>query len=257
MSRFDASAWVGMWPFTMSAPTSLPELVASLQAVGISGAAVSPIASVLGPEPSTANMALIAEARSVPNDFDARVVPVIDPSLPGWEGDLDAALVAGSDLIGAVKIVPNHHGYEVDREAAVALAQAVAGAGLGLCLQMRMLDERAHHPLMKVPGVPIDGVVRLSAAVPELRILACGIYQSELAAIVPAGNVSVELSSVESGDVLTNAIQAVGAERLMLGTHAPVYYPAAGVAKVANTAFEGDVTTQIGQANAAGFFAFP
>lgn len=254
MTRFDANAWVGMWPFTASAPVSLADLTSSLSSVGISGAAVSPLHAVLAPEPMSANLALIDEAAAIGDAFDVRVVPIINPSLPGWERDLAQVLETGGESIGAIRIVPNYHGYDVDGDEALVLARAVAEAGLGLCIQLRMLDERAHHPLMLVPGVPIQGVARLAEAVPGLRILACGIYNAELSAVASAGNVSAELSSVESGDVLATALRFVPAERLMLGTHAPIYYPAAGVAKVAATAEDDDVITRIASFNAAAFF---
>jgi hypothetical protein len=252
---FDASAWTGIWPFAMSAPVTLAELVASLEDAGITGAAVSPLNAVLAPDPMAANLDLLAEANQLASDtFDLRVVPVLDPSLPGWEGDLDTLLETARPLIGAIKAIPNYHGYAVNGPQGVALAKAVTKAGLGLCIQIRLLDERAHHPLMKVPGVPVDGVARLAEAVPEGRFLACGVYQAELARLT-AINVSAELSSVESGDALANALAVIGANRLLLGTHAPIYYPAAGVAKVTAMASDDDILIRDASFNAAAFFA--
>ncbi|MBA3529762.1 MAG: hypothetical protein H0T91_10730, partial [Propionibacteriaceae bacterium] len=125
MSRFDASAWAGMWPFTASAPTFLPELCKNLIAAGISGAAVSPLNAVLAPEPMGANLALIDQAGLLASDdFEIRVVPVLDPSLPGWERDLEKLLSEHEALIGAVKILPNYHNYAVDGSEAAALARA-------------------------------------------------------------------------------------------------------------------------------------
>ncbi len=252
MTRFDASAWVGLWPFTASVLTGLTALVSGLKEVGFSGAAVSPVAAVLGPEPMTANLALIEEARNLPGDFEVRVVPILDPSLPGWERDLDDLLSRHGASIDAIKIVPNYHGYAVYGPGSVALARAVTNAGFGLCVQIRMLDERAHHPLMKVPGVPLDSVVRLADAVPEARFLACGIFQAELAAIRGAPRISAELSSIESGDTVANAAAVIDMDRLLLATHAPVYDPAPAIAKVA--ALEDEVAARITQSNATTFF---
>lgn len=253
MTLFDASAWTGMWPFTMSAPVGLDELVVCLRRAGIGGAAVSPLNAVLAPEPQTSNLALIDAAAVLVGDFDLRIVPLLDPSLPGWERDLDSVLEAGRDLVGSVKIVPNYHRYEVDGDAATALARRATSAGLGICVQMRILDERAHHPLMQMPGVPAEGLARLAQVVPDARFLACGVYQAELAALADAPNVSVELSSVESGDALANALAVVGPERPMLGTHVPVYEPASGVAKVRGVT-EDAVAARVGWENATAFF---
>ena len=255
MTLFDASAWTGIWPFTMSAPVDLHELVARLRRAGIGGAAISPLNAVLAPEPQAANLALIEAAAALDGDFDLRVVPVIDPSLPGGERDLDAVLEAGAGLVGAVKLVPNYHRYDVNGDAAVALARWATTAGLGVCIQVRVLDERAHHPLMQVPGVPVEGITRLAQGVPDGRFLACGVYQAELAALAGAPNVAVELSSVESGDALANALAVIGPERLMLGTHASVYDSIPAVAKVRGVPDDAAIATCVGWENAAAFFA--
>lgn len=252
MTRFDASAWVGQWPFTASVSTGLTDLIAGLKEAGFSEAAVSPLAAVLGPEPMTANLALIEEVRNLPGDFAVRVVPILDPALPGWERDLDDLVARHGASIGAIRTVPNYHGYPVDGPASIALVRAVTNARFGLCVQIRMLDERAHHPLMKVPGVPLDGVVRLSDAVPDARILACGIFQSELAVMRDSPRVSAELSSIESGDTVASAAAGIGIDRLLLGTHAPVYDPAPAVAKVA--VLDDGAAARIAQSNAASFF---
>jgi predicted TIM-barrel fold metal-dependent hydrolase len=89
--------------------------------------------------------------------------------------------------------------------------------------------------------------------VPDARFLACGVYQAELAALAKAPNVAVELSSVESGDALANALAVIGPERLLLGTHAPVYEPAPGVAKVAGAVHD-SVAAHVGWKNAKAFF---
>jgi hypothetical protein len=255
MTRFDASAWAGMWPFTMHSPISLADLMAGLKAVGITGAAISPLNAVLAPEPMSANLDLLAEKSQCTDEtFSLRVAPVLNPGLPGWERDLSVLLNGHRSAIDAIKILPNYHGYEVDGPDSRALATAAKEAGLGLCVQVRMLDERAHHPLMKVPGVPIAGVARLAAAIPAGRLLACGVFQSELAGIAGSANVSAELSSVESGDTLSNALAVIGDDRVLLGTHAPIYYPAAGVAKVEESGREDNTLNRVVVRNAAAFF---
>ena len=131
---------------------------------------------------------------------------------------------------------------------------AVSEAGLGLCVQIRMQDERAHHPLMKVPAVPIEGIARLAAALSAGRLLACGVFQSELAAIAGNPNVSAELSSIESGDTLANALAVMGKDRVLLGTHAPIYYPVAGIAKVVGSEHDNDTLNRVAALNAGAFF---
>ena len=66
----------------------------------------------------------------------------------------------------------------------------------------------------------------------------------------------MELSSIESGDTLTDAIIEIGADRLLLGTHAPIYYPLPAVAKLTTSDQPPDVLEQISIGNARAFFTF-
>jgi hypothetical protein len=253
-NAFDASAWVGNWPFVSSVETDLAELVAQLERVGLSGAAISPLAAVLGPEPMTANLALLDQAKRYSGNFTIGIVPILDPSFPGWQQDLTTLLSAYPEYLAAIKIVPNYHGYAVDSGECLRLAHAVAGAGLGLCVQVRMLDERAHHPLMMVPGVPVTDIARLARAAPTTRFLASGVFRNELSILAGAPNISAELSSVESGNTLEDALAVLDARRLMLGTHAPVYYPLPGMVKLTTSGQPDDVIVRIATTNAAAFF---
>lgn len=253
MTLFDVNAWTGMWPFTAVRQTGLDDLVSQLRAVGVSGAMVSPLNAVLGPDPMLANVDLLAEMSAANvGDFQLRVAPVVDPSLPGWERDL-ADLVT-HDIVAAVRMVPNYHGYDVDGPVALDFVRAATAAGLPVVVQLRVLDERAHHPLMKVPAVPVTAVAALAAAVPTATLVLAGVFQAELAAIAGLPNVLAELSSVESGDALGNAIAALGSDRLLLGTHAPVYEPAVAIAKVLRGGVSEDVQWAIGGGNAAKVF---
>jgi uncharacterized protein len=235
MNLFDASAWVGAWPFGAGRSETLSELIDALLACGIEGAAVSPVRAVLAPEPMTWNRALLDNVRRearADESFTLSWVPVINPTVPGWERDLAECLDAGGDLIGAVRLIPNYHGYAPDAPAAIACARAVADAGHPVIVQVRMLDERAHHPLVKVPGVAPEAIVRLAHALPGARIIAAAPYMAEFASLAACASISVELSMVENGETLPSAIDLVGAGRVLFGTHAPIHSIAPAVAKL-------------------------
>jgi predicted TIM-barrel fold metal-dependent hydrolase len=251
----DASVFTGPWPFATGEHESLPALVTILQKVGITAAAVSPARAILAPEPEAHNAALaqaLDDLGGVPVAFVP--VPVIDPSSPIWRDHLATCRALFGDALRAVKIVPNYQSVDLHDPCAVALAHELARQGLTLCIQMRMADERAHHPLMKVLGVEPAAILALAARAPELPILACGPYLAELPALAPAPNIHAELSFVESGFLLRGALAALGSDRLLLGTHAPLHYPAAGVAKLTSDELSPDDLARIGRANFARLF---
>ena len=228
----DASAIVGSWPFLDTTGNTLESLAAKLTEVGVRGAALAPAESILHPEPMAGNRRLIAAARAYRGPLAAHLTPIIDPSLPIWREHLDACVREGGPALAGIKILPNYHVYPADSAPVHELAEALEARGLTLCIQVRMFDERSHHRLMRVPPVAAAEIVRLASAHPRLPILVCGPYIRELSEYKAAPNVSAEMSFVESGRTLQEALAALGPDRLLMGTHAPLLYPAAGVAKV-------------------------
>lgn len=255
---FDASAWVGPWVFGSSDCESLDEMIRCLSELGVRGAVFSPIRAVLAPEPMNANAVLLSEITRRGNDgFDARMAPIINPSLPNWREQITACIHTGGDTVVAFKIIPSYHMYALSNSVMNELANCMTSLDVPLCLQVRMLDERAHHPRMLVPGVPIAEMVEFARSHPDLQILACGMYQGELRQLADAGNVSVELSSIESGNTLPDVLSILPPERVMLGTHAPVYYPAPAIAKLQGDGIAPETIEMIATGNADRFFVRP
>lgn len=250
-NAFDASAWVGPWPFGDGGDEALGSVIGRLREAGVQGAVFSPLRALLAPEPATANLQLCREiAASDRGNFDARFLPVVNPSLPHWRSQIAAWIGTGSAAIAGIKLIPNYHAYALSDTCVQEVAAFAVEHGLPLCIQVRMLDERAHHPRMLVPAVPVAEIVALAAAYPSLPVLVCGLFNAELVAIASATNVRVELSSIESGDTLPNVLKALPPERVLLGTHAPIYYPAPALAKLQGDGIGEDALTAIAGGNA-------
>lgn len=247
----DVNAWGGAWPFGSGERSSISEVIADLKRVGVREAWISPLDAVLAAHPAMANAAMIAEATDLPLDeFVVRFAPIIDPMMADWKDQLNASREAAGDRLTAVRIVPTYHACTLDRPAVDDLAAALTDHGLPLIVQVRMLDERAHHPGMIVPPVPVAQVAALGRRHPDLRIIASGIFFSELGAIAETPNVVVELSSIETGDTLPDVLRVLPPCRILLGTHAPLYVPDAAVAKLDGEGIESGTLAAIGTGNA-------
>jgi uncharacterized protein len=243
----DASAFLGQWPFTSAPAFSAARLRRRYRECGIDEAAVSPMAAVLQPEPMTANLALFDTLRETAGDgASLRPVPIINPSLRSWDEDLTRCLALSPERPAAVRVVPNYHGYSLGEGAVDQLAETCRECRLVLCVQVRMEDERSHHPSMPVPGVGPGEVRDLATRHESLPILVCGAYQRELEAYAGCTNVVAELSFVESGRLLVDAMAALGPHRLAMGTHAPLHVIEAGVAKVRSDDLDAGAEAAIG-----------
>lgn len=228
MTRWiDTSVFCGAWPFRSHGYRTPAALREYLVARGVTQAWVASAEAILYPDPMQGNEPLWRVAEGDPF---FQLVPVIDVTLPTWQRDLRLCL----EMWGcrAVKLVPNYHGYSLVDARVEELVCLVAECGVPICVQIRMMDERAHHPLMKVPGVPVTEVAELARRNPEARFLACGAYQVELKELSQVSNVWAELSFVESARTLVQAVGILGAERLVFGSHSPLLTFEAGAAKL-------------------------
>lgn len=221
----DTSVFCGAWPFRRLPHRSPDELKAHLRGHGIRQACVASAEAILYPDPMQGNEPLLLAVQEDPFFVP---VAVLDPTLATWHRAAEACLGRGAR---AFKLVPNYHSYSLADPRVDEVAAAARQADAIVCVQMRMMDERAHHPLMKVPGVPAADVAALAGRHPEIRFLACGAYQAELKAL-RAPNLWAEISFVESGQALPAAAAALGWERLVFGSHSPFFYFAAVAAKL-------------------------
>lgn len=223
----DTSVFCGYWPFR-SLPYRTPEaLKTHLLSHGVRQAWVASAEAILYPDPMQGNEPLF---EAIAGDSFFTPVAIIDVTLATWRADVQICLEQWD--CRALKLAPNYHQYELGDARVAELISLAGEAGLPVCVQMRMMDERSHHPLMKVPGVPIADIVALARHHPEARFLVCGAYQAELKMLGKTANIWAEISFVEAGQALASAVAALGAERLVFGSHSPFFYFEAVAAKL-------------------------
>jgi hypothetical protein len=223
----DTSVFCGYWPFRCLSHRTPEELKKHLTGHGVRRAWVAASEAILYPDPMLANEPLFA---AIKGDGFFVPVAVIDVTLGTWRRDLGSCLEDWG--CRAVKLVPNYHCYALADPRIAELVSLAHAAGVPVCVQMRMMDERAHHPLMIVQGVPAADVAALANAHPDARFLACGAYRTNLKELSAAANVWAETSLVESSLSLRTAVEAMGPARVVFGSHSPFQYFEAMAAKL-------------------------
>ena len=249
----DVNAYIGDWPFRRLRQRTPAAVRRALECAGFTRALVSPLAAIFRQECASANSEMIRGVRRAREFFIP--VPALNPSYPGWEDDVEAAVQIGAP---GIRLFPNYHAYSLD-DATIreAIAQAVS-AGLAIFISLRMQDERHHHPRMMVPAVPADEVVALAQAMPHARIIPCMARYAEVETLLAAhapgdvilsgseescprqtaaghhrSGVFLDLSGVQGPVGCVELLAAHhGAGRLLTGTGAPLQYPLPAVAKV-------------------------
>lgn len=217
----DVNAWCGRWPFVPRVSTEPAAIADELAAIGVTAAHAASLEAVLSPDPVWEERQLARRLAGVALFVPS---PVVHPLRLGWRDELRRAADAGAKM---VRLTPSYHGYDPDAPAALALADAAADAGLLVALVMRIEDERRHHPLTKVSAPSQLQVRHLADRLAPRPLLVLAAYIHEIKALGQAGNVRCDLSFCEFTDPAGDAVAAVGAERLLFGTHAPLLYPTA------------------------------
>ena len=223
----DTSVFCGYWPFRALTTRTPKALKALLEPLGVTQAWVASSEAILYPDPMQGNAPLFEAIQGDPFFIP---VAIIDVTLATWERDARACVERWG--CGALKTVPNYQSCDLGYPRLADLLSLAQALNVPVCIQVRMMDERAHHPLMKVPGVSCEEIAGLAARVPDARVLVCGAYHRELAALRNSPSVWAEISMVESERPLRGAIDALGEERVVFGSHAPFLYPTAALAKV-------------------------
>lgn len=229
MNFFDASAWIGHWPFAFFDAHDARTLAAHLRQHGIDRALVSHLDAVFAPAPDRANAALRRETRRTPSLLP---VPIINPSLANWREEL--ARCAADSRVRTVRILPNYHGFALGSKVADELVDELSRRRLLLAVQMRLIDERHEWHGLKIKPTPTLALDRFLGRHRTLPVLAGGLGRLDILALLPKHpHLMADLAFAEWHDTLPYFLKRVGATQLAFCSHAPFHITAASKAKVA------------------------
>jgi predicted TIM-barrel fold metal-dependent hydrolase len=223
----DVAAFTGAWP---SHPVQgrMDQVIGSLNAVGVDRILFSPLDGVWCRNPHLYNGPLY---RACADRNDLLPVPVIDPTITTWEAEVEEAVEEGAK---ALRLFPNYHGYAlVDVEH---LWTPVHTAGLVTIIQTRMEDPRRQHPASVVADVSVSEIVEVSEKHPDIRIVMGGArtgdIRSQKEAMLACENLYADVSQADWLDAVLVLVEEGLGERLLFGSHTPLFIPHSAVARV-------------------------
>lgn len=227
----DVNAWTGPWPTLVNVPHDAASVRASLRAYGVERIFMAPLAAAWSANPHLCN-AVVYEAATEFEDISP--VPVVDPTLPTWGEELEKA--AGHRAVRMIKLLPGYGGYGLS-DADGLLAEA-GRADLAVTVQVRIEDPRRHHPMAMVPDVPAGDVVEAASRHPDLKLVIGGASAAALrefaAQVRDLPGLYADTSLVDGVDSVKMFVEDGLGNKLLFGSHAPVFMPAAAVARVLN-----------------------
>lgn len=223
----DVGAFTGAWP---SHPVHgrLEDVVASLNHVGVDRILVSPLDAVWCRNPHLYNGPLY---RACEGRDDLLPVPILDPSIATWKEELTRAV---DSVVQAIRLLPNYHGYVLaDQDA---FWDAVSERGIVVFVQTRMEDPRRQHPKSVVEDVAVNEIVELADQRRDIRFVIGGARTGEIRgasdALKERSNLFADVSQADGLDAVRILVGQGLMEKLLFGSHAPLFIPEAAVARV-------------------------
>lgn len=203
----DVNVNLSRWPFRRVKGDETPELVEMLRTRGVVQAWAGSLDGLLHKDIAGVNARLAAECRRFGEGF---LLPFgsINPTLPDWEEDVRRC--AEEHRMPGIRLHPNYHGYTLEDPVFARLLKLAEERRLIVQIALKMEDERTQHPLMRVPPVDASKL----AGGPRLVILN---------GPAPAAEGCVDFAMVEGVEGVAKLAGRIGMERLLFGSHFPIF----------------------------------
>jgi predicted TIM-barrel fold metal-dependent hydrolase len=220
------------WPFRKLKYARTEALVAKLRKHRITQAWAGSFEAVLNKQLDAINRRLAEECQARGGGM---LLPIgsVNPAWPDWEEDLRRC--HEQYRMRGVRLYPAYHGYTLDHPEFAAVIAEAAKRGLLIQIVMRLEDERVHHQAIQVPNVnaaPLPEVMKKSPQAKVQLINSAGpLLGNNLAALVRETQITFDIAATEGNGGVGRLIEgknpsyrgAIGAERLLFGSHAPFF----------------------------------
>jgi len=252
----DTNLTIGHWPFRCFPAYEPDDLLEKLRSHNVTQAWTGSFEGLFHRDLSGVNRRLVEFCRRHAPD---RLIPFgsINPTLPNWEDDFRQC---HQELgMRGIRLHPNYHRYSLEEPFVESLFERSSKAGFIVQIVMSMEDERTQSTLMPVPHVDWRPLVKLVKTLPELRIVLLNAFRAMPVAtvteLIGSGQVFTDIAMLEGLGGLTDLFGKISSERIVFGSHYPLFYYESSVLKLRESELGEQQTRSISHLNARQLFS--
>lgn len=252
----DVNVTLGQWPFRHVPYGNASDLAGNLKSLGIVEAWAGTFDGLLHKDIASAN-ARLAEDCARHGKGILRPIGSINLSLPNWDDDIYRC--AENHGMHGIRLHPNYHGYKLDDARVAACFELAASSNLVVQIAVTMEDERMMHPLMQVPPVDVLPLIPLLPKQPKLSVILINALRTvrgqPLTQLTSSGALYFDHAMVEGVAGVANVLKDLPLERLLFGSHAPLFYAESAILKLMESELSEEQQTAITHRNVVKQFA--
>jgi predicted TIM-barrel fold metal-dependent hydrolase len=252
----DVNVSLSRWPFRRLPHDEPALLVAQLRGRDVTQAWAGTFDGIFHKDLGSANARLAGDCRRYGPGL---LVPFgsVNPKLPDWQEELRRC--HEEHKMPGIRLHPNYHGYGLDYPALAQLLHLAGTRRLVVQLAVSVEDERTQHPLMRVPPVDVSALDQVVKSAPGLRLVILNADPSrQLEPYRKAssrGPVFFDCAMVEGTGGLGRLARELSIDRLLFGSHFPLFYFESALFKVKEAGFTESERQAILDRNARGILS--
>lgn len=248
----DVNVAVGHYPFRHLPFADPARMAAMLKEKGVTRAWTGSVEALLHRDIRGVNDRLVESCR-VHGAGILMPFGTVNPKFPGWEDDLKRN--AEVHKMPGIRLHPDFHGYNLtDPDLAKLLAEASARK-LVVVVVGRMEEERVQHPSFVVPPAVFTPLPQVMRTLPELKLVVANWRMDPMSdGFTPLSrlpNVYFETAMIEGVGKTKRLAERVGVDRVLFGSHAPVFVWDSALLKLREAAFDDADAAKVRHASAA------
>ena len=245
----DANVSLGRWPYRRLPLDETSSLVSKLRKNGVSQAWAANLDAAFGKDLGAANAWLARECEKRGRNI---LIPIgsVNLALSNWQDEFQRC--SSEHKMPGLRLYPNYHGYKLSDPSFAKLLSLATEHRMIVQIAVSMEDERTQPLSAQVPHVDVKPLLTLAKhSQPKVVLLNWqrGLKLETVKELAGRG-VHFDIATLENVGGVANLAEQISAERVLFGSHAPLFYFESAQLKMKESVLDEQTARAISRENA-------